>query len=142
MTVQKKKFLMAYISVSKMLLEGSFLKRKFLLRKYLMDYYKGKFDGLHKQLKNDFGKNYRKRTFPKKEIICQKFRKNAGKILKKYWKNTHWPRKCPKMQKNPQNIQINCFAGWKIWEKFQRNYKKFQNIYTYFIKISLIFFIH
>ena len=29
---------MAYISVSKMLLEGSFLKRKFLFRKYLMAY--------------------------------------------------------------------------------------------------------
>ena len=41
---------MAYISVSKMLLEGSFQKRKFLFRKYLMD--------------------YQKRKFPKKEIIC------------------------------------------------------------------------
>ena len=35
---QKRKFLMAYVSVSKMLLEGSFPKRKFLFRKFLMDY--------------------------------------------------------------------------------------------------------
>ena len=40
------------------------------------------FDGLHKQLKNAFGKNYQKRKFPKKEIICQKIQKNARKILK------------------------------------------------------------
>ena len=33
---------MAYISDSKMLLEGSFPKRKFLFRKYLMDYQKRK----------------------------------------------------------------------------------------------------
>jgi hypothetical protein len=32
-TDQKRKVLMAYISVSKMCLEGSFLKRKFLFRK-------------------------------------------------------------------------------------------------------------
>ena len=29
---------------------------------------KEKFDGLHKQLKNAFGKNYQKRKLPKKEI--------------------------------------------------------------------------
>ena len=97
---------------------------------------KGKFDGLHKQLKNDFEKNYQRR-----KLYARKFEK-CQKNPKKYWKDSHGPRKCPRMQNNPQNIQINCFAGWKIQEKFQRNYQTFQNIYTYFIKINLIFFIH
>ena len=88
---------MAYISVSKMLLEGSFLKRKFLLRKYLMAYIsnskmplerfsqKGNF--LFRQQfpkkgnlmayisnSNDFGKNYQKR-----KLYARKFGKMPEK---------------------------------------------------------------
>jgi hypothetical protein len=53
--------------------EFSFLGKTFQNRK---------FDGLHKQPKNGFGKNYQKRKFPQKEIICWKARKNTRKILK------------------------------------------------------------
>ena len=49
----KRKFLMAYISDSKMVLGWYFLN------------FLGNFDGLHKCLKNGFG-----RVFSKKEIIC------------------------------------------------------------------------
>ena len=38
----KKEVLVAYISVSKMILEGSFLKKEIPFRKYLMDYQKEK----------------------------------------------------------------------------------------------------
>ena len=54
---------MAYISVSKMLLEGSFPKGNSFLGNIWWITKKGNFDGLHKQLKNAFGMG-----FPKKEI--------------------------------------------------------------------------
>ena len=70
-TYQKRVF-MAYIRASKMAVESSFLKGKFLLRKSLMVYIsrscdlpkKENFDGLHKQCKNGFGMG-----LPNKEIL-------------------------------------------------------------------------
>ena len=67
----KKRVFMAYIRASKMAVERSFLKGKFLLKKSLMAYVsrscdllkKEIFDGLYKQLKNGSGMG-----FSKKEI--------------------------------------------------------------------------
>jgi benzoyl-CoA reductase/2-hydroxyglutaryl-CoA dehydratase subunit BcrC/BadD/HgdB len=98
---------MAYISDSKIILtkipkkEISFLGKTFQKRQ---------FDGLCKQLENAFGKNYQKRKFPKKEIICQKNRKNARKILK----NTE---KIPTGLESAQNGQLipKISKKWFFW---------------------------
>ena len=42
---------------------------------------------------------------------------------------------------NPRNININCFAGWKTPENFQKKYQKIENIYKYFMKVIQSFFI-
>ena len=73
MTDQKRKNLMAYISVSKMLLEGTFLKRNFLFRKYLMDYQKKEI--LMAYISNFLmvlTLNFLKKKFPFLEIISKK----------------------------------------------------------------------
>ena len=125
---QKRKILMAYISVSKMLLEGSFPKRKFLFRKFLMDYISNSKMPLAEISQKG---NYMLENSEK----CQK-------NPKKYWKNSHGFGKCPKFQINSRNIQINCFSGWKNPENFWKNCKKIQNVYKYFIKFSLMVSIH
>ena len=69
---------------------------------------------------------------------------NSGKCQKnpkKYWNNSHGSGKCPKCKK-PSKYSNKLFCWLKILGKFPKNYQKFQNIYTYFIKISLIFFIN
>ena len=63
----KKEILMDYISNSEMVLEWVFPKRKFLFQERLSK--KGNFDGLYKQLKNGFSKNFLSwKELPKKEI--------------------------------------------------------------------------
>ena len=52
----------------------------------------------------------KKRNFLKRKLYATKF----GNIPEKFYKilrkfSRVW--KVPKMQKNPENIQINCFAG-------------------------------
>jgi hypothetical protein len=39
---------------------------------------------------------------------------------KKFLKISHRSRKCPKMQINPRNIQINCFLAGKIRKKSEK----------------------
>ena len=90
------------------------------------------FDGLHKQLKSGFGMYLPKKKFPKKEIICQKFRKmpeKSPKILKKFPQI----QKVPKQQINTRNIQINCFSGWKNPEKNLKKIAKNSRIYIHIL---------
>ena len=99
-TEQKGKFVMAYISVSKMVLKGSFLKKKFLFRKCLMDYQKRKIWWLTSATQKSFWREYcqkknltadissskmvlakitKKRNFPFRKLYAR----NVGKMPEK-----------------------------------------------------------
>ena len=76
MANQKRKFLMPYISVSKMLLEGSYPKRKFHFRIYLMDYQKKEILMAYiSNLKMLLPKITKKENFLIRKLHARKFRK-------------------------------------------------------------------